>query len=503
MKNFVFFRLMAGMCFLAAACTAVPVSAQTDDFPDDDPSWGRTEFEIAPATAEGTKGLNTTIARDEDWPFFAAIRGTRSGMVTYDCGGSAISRDWVLTAAHCVEGARRTATGTWERPGSGAIEVVLGEKDLEKVDAGKVYGVTDVRLSPAYTREGADKLPVNDIALLKLARPWTGPTVRLSAGTESDVDRFFGPAYFAGYGKTDMFAEGLGRFTSPEGSFEAYTDRLRNAMIPTRSPQACKDVYAVQAYDGASMICAGYDTGIVDSCQGDSGGPLIARDFAGRVYQIGIVSHGESCGVPGAPAVYTRVSHFKPFVTSAAPDAVFVDAKPEKTIYMTKAGLESLISTLTPAAGKVDVKINQGSTQFRDGEPIQISISPAIDGRLWVFDLDPSGTVTCMFPCETKELDAARVQQTQSIILPGPGLRFNASAPTVEGASKLVAFVLPERMALIGDTLPDLGQTKGPIRTVWKSYSEIMVYETQASSHGAADPFANTGMGVVTYTVSK
>jgi len=494
---------MAGMCFLAAACAAAPVSAQTDDFPGDDPSWGRTEFEIAPATAEGTKGLNTTIARDEDWPFFAAIRGTRGGMVTYDCGGSAISRDWVLTAAHCVEGVRRTAAGKWERPGSGEIEVVLGEKDLQKVDTGKVYGVADVRISPAYTREGADKLPVNDIALLKLARPWTGPTVRLSAGVASDVDRFFGPAYFAGYGKTDMFAEGLGRFTSPEGSFEAYTDRLRNAMIPTRSPEACSDVYAVQAYDGASMICAGYDTGIVDSCQGDSGGPLIARDFAGRVYQIGIVSHGESCGVPGAPAVYTRVSHFKPFVTGAAPDAVFVDAKPEKTIYMTKAGLESLISTLTPADGKVDVKINQGSTQFRDGEAIQISISPTIDGRLWVFDLDPSGMVTCMFPCEANELDAAKVKHAQSVILPGPGLRFNASAPTVEGASKLVAFVLPERMALIGDTLPDLGQTKGPIRTVWKSYSEIMVYETQASSQGTADPFANTGMGVVTYTVSK
>ena len=503
MKSIVFLRLMAGICFLAAACTAAPVSAQTDDFPDDDPGWGRTEFDIAPATAEGTKGLNTQIARDEDWPFFAAIRGTRSGMVTYDCGGSAISQHWVLTAAHCVEGARRNADGKWERPGSGAIEIVLGEKDLQQVDAGKVWGVTDVRISPAYAREGEDKLPVNDIALLKLDRPWTGPTVRLSTGVASDVDRFFGPAYFAGYGKTDMFTEGLERYTSPEGSFEAYTDRLRNAMIPTRSPEACSDVYAVQAYDGASMICAGYDTGIVDSCQGDSGGPLIARDFAGRVYQIGIVSHGESCGVPGAPAVYTRVSHFRDFVSAAAPQAAFVDAKPEKTIYMTKAGLESLIKTLTPADGKVAVQINQGSTQFRDGEAIQIKIAPGIDGRLWVFDLDPSGMVTCMFPCEASEVQAAMVQHTQSVILPGPGISFAASVPAVQGPNKLVAFVLPERMALIGDSLPDLGQTKGPIRTVWKSYSEIMVYEAQDAMSGTADPFANTGMGVVTYTVSE
>lgn len=68
----------------------------------------------------------------------------------------------------------------------------------------------------------------------------------------------------------------------------------------------------------------------------------------------------------------------------------------------------------------------------------------------------------------------------------------------------MIAFVLPERMALIGDSLPDLGQTKGPIRTVWKSYSEILVYETRDALRDApdADPYANAGMGIVTYTVN-
>ena len=499
-------QAFTGLCLCVVACTAAPVSAQTEDFPDEDPSWARTEFDITPSDGEaGTKGLNTSVAREQDWPFFAAIRGTRSGVTTYDCGGSAISSRWVLTAAHCVEGAsRNAATGEWERSGSGAIKVVLGQKDLKKVEADNVYAVTDVRISPAYARTGESKLPVNDIALLKLDRPWSGATVRLSASTAADVDRFFGPAYFAGYGKTDMFRPGLNHYTAPEGAFDAYTDLLRNAMIPTRNPEACTGAYAVEAYDGKSMICAGYDSGIVDSCQGDSGGPLVARDFAGRVYQIGIVSHGESCGVRRAPAVYTRISNFQDFVTTAVPDAVFVNAKPEKTIYMTKAGLENLIRTLEPADGKVSIQINDGSTVFRSGDKVQIHINPSIKGRLWVFDLDPSGSVTCLFPCDVNEVGQAIVDPAQHVVLPSGNVQISVSPPSVAGDSKLAAFVLPERMALIGDTLPDLGQTKGPIRTVWKSYSEILVYEARDAMSDApqADPFANTGMGIVTYTVN-
>jgi hypothetical protein len=276
-------------------------------------------------------------------------------------------------------------------------------------------------------------------------------------------------------------------------------------MVPTRNPDACANDYAVEAYDGKSMICAGYDSGIVDSCQGDSGGPLVARDFAGRVYQIGIVSHGESCGVRRAPAVYTRVSNFKDFVLSAATDASFVDAKPEKSVFMTKAGLENLIKTLTPANGKVTVRINDGATAFRAGDKISIRIEPAIAGRLWVFDLDPSGAVTCLFPCESDEVTRSLVHAAQTVTIPdgvGLGATIEVAPPTTPGDSKLIAFVLPERMALIGDTLPDLGQTKGPIKTVWKSYSDILVYEAREAMQGNADPFANTGMGIVTYSVS-
>ena len=66
-------RLLAGFSLFAVAYSSAPATAQVDDFPDDDPSWARTEF-MVPSEANGaTKGFNTQPARKQDWPFFAAI----------------------------------------------------------------------------------------------------------------------------------------------------------------------------------------------------------------------------------------------------------------------------------------------------------------------------------------------------------------------------------------------------------------------------------------------
>ena len=63
-------------------------------------------------------------------------------------------------------------------------------------------------------------------------------------------------------------------------------------------------------------LCAGGVQG-EDSCNGDSGGPLLGRELPDDPYTlIGLVSGGtRRCGL-AAPAIYTRVSHYRNWILS-------------------------------------------------------------------------------------------------------------------------------------------------------------------------------------------
>lgn len=57
-------------------------------------------------------------------------------------------------------------------------------------------------------------------------------------------------------------------------------------------------------------ICTGPLSGGISPCSGDSGGPLSQNGTL-----IGIVSWGlQICGLPGVPAVYTKVSSYLDFI---------------------------------------------------------------------------------------------------------------------------------------------------------------------------------------------
>lgn len=64
-----------------------------------------------------------------------------------------------------------------------------------------------------------------------------------------------------------------------------------------------------------NQICAGGEKG-KDSCKGDSGGPLM-YEYKQLFYVVGVVSYGKSfCGLEGAPAVYTNVYEYIPWIES-------------------------------------------------------------------------------------------------------------------------------------------------------------------------------------------
>lgn len=47
--------------------------------------------------------IGGTLAEQDEFPHFAALGYIDDGQLTFDCGGSLISENYVLTAAHCID----------------------------------------------------------------------------------------------------------------------------------------------------------------------------------------------------------------------------------------------------------------------------------------------------------------------------------------------------------------------------------------------------------------
>ncbi|OIJ87981.1 S1 family serine peptidase [Streptomyces colonosanans] len=206
--------------------------------------------------------------------------GTRAGQF---CGGVAVDRSTVLTAAHCMSTAALGVPPEEVRD----LKVIVDRTDLLS-SQGKEIPVSTTWVNPRYN----SSTNAGDFAVLTLASPLPARSV-IGMAVAGD------PAYTPGtaatvYGWGDISGGGN------------YAHSLRAAHIQVLRDAVCQQAYPGDAegkYTPASMLCAGDPKGGHDACQGDSGGPLIAK---GRL--VGLVSWGTGCGWAGSPGVYTRVS---------------------------------------------------------------------------------------------------------------------------------------------------------------------------------------------------
>jgi trypsin len=215
------------------------------------------------------------------------------------CTGTLISPTWVLSAGHCssVTGAAVASPASWP---AAAINVRIGgvrQDDGETVPVSQVIVHPDYLLTDGY-----------DISLLELTR----------ASTKS-------PTPVAGPGERSIWTAGTMETIVGWGATEEggdLPDNLQEAQVPITTDAYCDNAYG--GIDEATMVCAGFPQGGVDTCQGDSGGPMFGQTSGGALRVVGATSWGEGCARPGKPGVYARVADdtLRPWIASQTPAGV-------------------------------------------------------------------------------------------------------------------------------------------------------------------------------------
>lgn len=224
--------------------------------------------------------IGGTDARIEEVPHQVSLQSFGFGF----CGGSIISNEWVVTAAHCM-----SYPAEWLTVRAGTAT---------KSSGGSTHGVAEIIVHENYytNRYG---VPENDVAVLRVKTPFkldaTRQPIQLFKQNEESM---------AGVGAV---ITGWGSVT--EGG--STTEILQTVTVPIVSKSSCDQAY--KSYGGlpSGQICAALPEGGKDACQGDSGGPMTIH---GRL--AGLVSWGYGCARPGYPGVHTEVAAFSDWIAS-------------------------------------------------------------------------------------------------------------------------------------------------------------------------------------------
>ncbi|KAK3509232.1 hypothetical protein QTP70_025598, partial [Hemibagrus guttatus] len=222
--------------------------------------------------------IGGSVASSGKWPWQASLHFKGSHV----CGGSVVSQDFIVSAAHCFPSDLPT--------GQMAVQwlVYLGVESQYMLPP--PHHVADIIIHESYNPNTHD----NDIALLKLTQPinFTSTVKPVCLPVYDQVITADTQCWTTGFGATQE-GEAIG------------SSQLLEVAVNIIDMAVCNNAY--KGLISNSMLCAGDMNGNRDTCQGDSGGPLVCQEKDGRWYLYGVTSWGSGCGRQNSPGIYSSV----------------------------------------------------------------------------------------------------------------------------------------------------------------------------------------------------
>ncbi|XP_067623814.1 brachyurin-like [Eurosta solidaginis] len=223
--------------------------------------------------------VNGRTAPVNDFPYQAGLL-VNDGETLFFCGGSLLSNEWVLTAAHCTLSALK-------------VTVHLGSITYLDSTVSMEVDKCNIIVHPSFDMRTIR----NDISLIRIPAVTISDAIKPVTLPNCDLH----PSLYV---DQNVVALGWGRTSDADVSNSPI---LKYANFKVISNDVCAQVYwYLDRINSGKMCTVSVNRGGV--CDGDSGGPLVV---ANTDLQIGIISFFSNKGCEAdEPAAHTRVTSY-------------------------------------------------------------------------------------------------------------------------------------------------------------------------------------------------